>query len=116
MFVFDHSTKKSFRTLLRNSGARRNFSRIEPKGLDANHVEDGMAEIEGEIPRAWLKRSKQKSFPSDGHFSIVMLLMGNGAVRNPRFLSMIENLHLKMAGGMMKAAPQDKDRYQEFIR
>ncbi|MCM2476762.1 DUF4238 domain-containing protein [Rhizobium sp. CG5] len=116
VFVFDQSTKKSFRTLVRNIGARRNFFRIEAEGLDPNHVEDGMAEIEGEIAPRLAEAIETKSFPSDDHFSMVMLLMGNVAVRNPRFRSMIEDLHLKIAGGMMSAALQDKDRYQESIR
>ncbi|TIL19856.1 MAG: DUF4238 domain-containing protein [Mesorhizobium sp.] len=49
VFVFDQSTKKSFRTLVRNIGARRNFFRIDVEGFHPNHVEDGIAEIESEI-------------------------------------------------------------------
>lgn len=116
LFVFDQSTKKTFRTLVRNIGARRNFFRIEAEGFDPNHVEDGMAEIEGEIAPRLAEVIETRSFPSDDHFTSVMLLMGNVAVRNPRFRSMIEDLHIKMAGGMMKAALKEKDRYEESIR
>lgn len=116
LFVFDQSTKKTFRTLVRNIGARRNFFRIEAEGFDPNHVEDGMAEIEGEIAPRLAEVIETKSFPSDDHFTSVMLLMGNVAVRNPRFRSMIEDLHVKMASGMMRAALKDKDRYEESIR
>ncbi|CAN7587275.1 DUF4238 domain-containing protein [Pararhizobium sp. LjRoot238] len=95
VFVFDQSTKKAFRTLVRNIGARRNFFRIDVAGFDPNHVEDGMAEIEGEIAPLLEEVVATKSFPSDAHFSSVMMLMGNVAVRNPRFRSMIEDLHVK---------------------
>ncbi|CDZ67920.1 YbcA protein [Neorhizobium galegae bv. orientalis] len=116
VFTFDQSTLKSFATLVRNVGSRRNFFRIEAEGFDPNHVEDGMAAIEGEIAPLLEEVIATESFPSDSHFSMVMLLMGNVAVRNPRFRSMIEDLHLKMAGEMMRAALQDKDKYQESIR
>ncbi|NTE84804.1 DUF4238 domain-containing protein [Agrobacterium tumefaciens] len=116
VYVFDQSTKKSFRTLVRNIGARRNFFRIEVEGFDPNHVEDGMAEIEGEIAPRLAEVIETKSFPSDDHFTSVMLLMGNVAVRNPRFRSMLEDLHIKVASGMMRMSLQDKDRYHDLIR
>jgi hypothetical protein len=116
VFVFDQSTRKSFRTLVRNIGARRNFFRIEVEGFDPNHVEDGMAEIEGEIAPRLAEVIETKSFPSDDHFASVILLMGNVAVRNPRFRAMLENLHIKIASGMMRMALQDKDRYEDSIR
>jgi hypothetical protein len=116
VFVFDQSTRKSFRTLVRNIGARRNFFRIEAEGFDPNHVEDGMAEIEGEIAPRLAEVIATKSFPSNEHFTSVMLLMGNVAVRNPRFRSMLEDFHVKVAGGMMRASLQDKERYQDSIK
>jgi hypothetical protein len=116
VFVFDQSTRKSFRTLVRNIGARRNFFRIEAEGFDPNHVEDGMAEIEGEIAPRLAEVVETKSFPSDDHFTSVMLLMGNVAVRNPRFRSMLEDLHIKIASGMMRMSLQDKHRYHDSIR
>ncbi|MGM4915543.1 DUF4238 domain-containing protein [Rhizobium sp. 768_B6_N1_8] len=116
VFVFDQSTKKSFRTLVRNIGARRNFFRIEAEGFDPNHVEDGMAEIEGEIAPRLAEVIETKSFPSDDHFTSVMLLMGNVAVRNPRFRSMLEDLHIQVASGMIRMSLQDKDRYHDSIR
>lgn len=116
VFVFDQSTKKSFRTLVRNIGARRNFFRIDVEGFDPNHVEDGMAEVEGVIAPLLDEVIATKSFPSDEHFSSVMLLMGNVAVRNPRFRSMIEDLHIKLANGMMRMTIQDKVRYHDSVR
>lgn len=115
VFVFDQSTRKSFRTLVRNIGARRNFFRIEAEGFDPNHVEDGMAEIEGEIAPRLAEVIETKSFPSDDHFTSVMLLMGNVAVRNPRFRAMLEDLHIKIASGMMRMSLHDKDRYEDSI-
>jgi hypothetical protein len=116
VFVFDQSTRKSFRTLVRNIGARRNFFRIEVEGFDPNHIEDGMAEIEGEIAPLLTEVIEKKSFPSDEHFTSVMLLMGNVAVRNPRFRSMLENLHIKIVSKTMQMSLQDKDRYHFLIR
>ncbi|MCA0057321.1 DUF4238 domain-containing protein [Mesorhizobium sp. B261B1A] len=116
VFVFDQSTKRSFRTLVRNIGARRNFFRIDVEGFDPNHVEDGMAEIEGEIAPLLEEVIATKSFPSDAHFSSIMMLMGNVAVRNPRFRSMIEDLHVKVANGMIRTTVKDKDRYHDSIR
>jgi hypothetical protein len=116
VFVFDQSTTKAFRTLVRNIGARRNFFRIDVEGFEPNHVEDGMAEIEGEIAPLLEEVIATKSFPSDAHFSSVMMLMGNVAVRNPRFRSMIEDLHVKIGNGMMRMTLQDKGRYHDSIR
>ncbi|MCJ9749151.1 DUF4238 domain-containing protein [Neorhizobium sp. BETTINA12A] len=114
--MFDQSTKRSFRTLVRNIGARRNFLRIEAEGFDPNHVEDGMAEIEGEIAPQLAEVIETKNFPTGDHFTSVMLLMGNVAVRNPRFRSMLEDLHIKIASGMMRMSLRDKDRYHDSIR
>ncbi len=116
VFVFDQSTRKSFRTLVRNIGARRNFFRIEAEGFHPNHVEDGMAEIEGEIAPRLTEVIAAKNFPSDDHFTSVMLLMGNVAVRNPRFRSMLEDFHIKVGGGMIRALLQDKERYHDSIK
>lgn len=116
VFVFDQSTKKSFRTLVRNIGARRNFFRIDVEGFDPNHVEDGMAEIEGEIAARLTEMIETKSFPSNEHFTSMMMLMANVAVRNPRFRSMTEDFHIKIATKMMALTLQDKDRFHDSIR
>lgn len=115
VFCFDQSTRKSFETLVRNVGSRRHFFRIDVEGYDPNHVEDGMAEIEGEISAHLTEAIEAKSFPSGAHFSSVMLLMGNLAVRNPRFRSMTEEFHLKVASGMMKMMLQNKDRFDDSV-
>lgn len=116
VFVFDQSTKKSFRTLVRNIGARRNFFRIEAEGFDPNHVEDGMAEIEGEIAPRLTEIIETKSFPSNEHFTSIMMLMGNVAVRNPRFRSMTEDFHIKIANRIIALSLQDKNRFHDSIR
>ncbi|PBB91711.1 hypothetical protein CK215_15740 [Mesorhizobium sp. WSM3864] len=116
VFCFDQSTRKSFETLVRNVGSRRHFFRIDVEGYDPNHVEDGMAEIEGEIAAHLAEVIEANSFPSEAHFSSVMLLMGNMAVRNPRFRSMTEDFHLKVASGMMKTMMHDRDRYTDSVK
>lgn len=116
VFCFDQSTRKSFETLVRNVGSRRHFFRIDVESYYPNHVEDGMAEIEGEISVHLAEVIEANSFPSDAHFSSVMLLMGNVAVRNPRFRSMIENFHLKVVNGVMKMMLQDKDRFDGSVK
>lgn len=116
VFTFDQSTLKTFETLVRNVGSRRNFFRIDAEGFNPNHVEDGMAEIEGEIAPLLEEVIASKSFPSDKHFTAVMTLMGNVAVRNPRFRSTIEDFHIKIANKLMRMTIQDKDRYHDSIR
>lgn len=116
VFVFDQSTMKSFRTLVRNIGARRNFFRVEVEGFDPNYVEDGMAEIEGEIAPRLAEVIETKGFPTDEHLHSVMLLMGNLAVRNPRFRSTIEDPIIKLVSGAMKVSLQSKCRYDYLIR
>ncbi|MBY3258831.1 DUF4238 domain-containing protein [Rhizobium laguerreae] len=116
VFCFDQSTNKTFETLVRNVGSRRHFFRINVEGLDPNHVEDGMAEIEGEIAPLLEEVIATRSFLSHKHFSAVMTLIGNVAVRNPRFRSMLEDLHVKMANGMMRAVLQDKERFRDSIK
>ncbi len=75
-----------------------------------------MAAIEGEIAPLLQEVIATKSFPSEHHFSMVMLLMGNMAVRNPRFRSMMEGFHVNVLGRVMKATLQDKDGYQQSVR
>lgn len=116
VFCFDKSEKKSFETLVRNVGSRRHFFRINVKGYDPNHVEDRMAEIEGEISPHLAEVIETKNFASDAHFSSVMLLMGNMAVRNPRFRSMIEDLHLKIISGMMGMILKDQHCFEYSVR
>jgi hypothetical protein len=116
VFCVDQSTRKSFETLVRNVGSRRHFFRINLEGYDPNHVEDAMAEVEGEISHHLADAIETNRFPSDLHFSFVMLLMGNMAVRNPRFRSKIEDLHLKVIKGMMGAMLQDKQRFDDSLR
>lgn len=115
VFVFDQSTRKTFTTLVRNIGARRNFFRIDVEGYDPNHVEDGMALIESEIAAHLADVIAAKAFPSDAHFTSVMHLMGNVAVRNPRFRSVNERFHRQIADRMLKMTLQDKDRYTDTV-
>ncbi|UZF95009.1 DUF4238 domain-containing protein [Bosea sp. NBC_00550] len=68
VFCFDQSTRKTFETLVRNVGSRRHFFRIDVEGYDPNHIEDGMAKIEGEISPHLAEAIETKSFPSDAHF------------------------------------------------
>lgn len=42
--------------------------RIDVDGFDPNHVEDGMAEIEGEISGHLAEAIAARGFPSDAHF------------------------------------------------
>ncbi|TPK72304.1 DUF4238 domain-containing protein [Mesorhizobium sp. B2-3-14] len=116
VFCYDQSTRKSFETLVRNVGSRRHFFRIDVEGYDPNHVEDGMAEIEGEISAHLAEVIKAKCFPSEAHFSSVMLLMGNVAVRNPRFRSMTEGFHRQMVNAIMKMMLQDKNRFNDSVK
>lgn len=116
VFTFDQSTLKTFETLVRNVGSRRNFFRIDADGFDPNHVEDGMAEIEGEIAPLLEEVIATKSFPSEKHFTAVMTLMGNVAVRNPRFRTTIEDFHITIARKLMWMTIQDKDHYHRTLR
>jgi hypothetical protein len=112
VFCYDQSTRKSFDTLVRNVGSRRHFFRIDVDGFDPNHVEDGMAEIEGEISGHLAEAIAAIDFPSDVHFSSVLLLMANVAVRNPRFRSMNEELHRKIANKILRMTLKEKDRFR----
>lgn len=116
VFVFDQSTRKTFTTLVRNIGARRNFFRIDVEGYDPNHVEDEMAKIESEIASHLADVIAAKGFPSDEHFTSVMNLMGNVAVRNPRFRSMNEGMHRKVADLMLRMTLQEQARYEDTIK
>lgn len=116
VFCFDQSTRKTFETLVRNVGSRRHFFRIDVEGFDPNHIEDGMAEIEREISGHLAEAIAAKGFPSDAHFSSVMLLMANVAVRNPRFRTMTEEFHLKVVNSMMGMMLKDKDRFEGSVK
>ncbi|MGV2019271.1 DUF4238 domain-containing protein [Agrobacterium sp. 22-223-1] len=116
VFCYDQSTRKSFETLVRNVGSRRHFFRIDVEGFDPNHIEDGMAEIEGEISGHLAEAIGAKDFPSGAHFSSIMLLMANVAVRNPRFRSMTEGFHLQIAHRMMATMLKDKDHFDDSIK
>lgn len=116
VFCFDQSTKKSFETLVRNVGSRRHFFQINVEGFDPNHVEDGMAEIEGEISGHLAEVIAARKFPSEAHYSSVMTLMANVAVRNPRFRSMTEKFHLQIVNRMIKLLLKDRDRFTENVK
>jgi len=116
VFCFDQSTYKAFETLVRNVGSRRHFFRIDVEGFDPNHVEDGMAEIEGELSPHLSDVISERAFPSDAHFTSVMLLMANVAVRNPRFRSNMENFHLQIIRKLMGSMLQEKARFEDSVR
>ena len=116
VFCYDQFTRKSFDTLVRNVGSRRHFFRIDVDGFDPNHVEDGMAEIEGEISGHLAEAIGARGFPSDAHFSSVMLLMANVAVRNPRFRSMNESFHRKIANKIMRMTLKEQDRFEDTVK
>ncbi len=115
VFCYDQSTQKTFETLVRNVGSRRHFFRIDIEGFDPNYIENGMADIEGVISTHLAESIAAKRFPSDDHFSSVMLLMANMAVRNPRFRRMTEEFHIKVVHGMIGMILKDKERYEDFI-
>lgn len=114
VFCVDTETSKTFSTLIRNIGSRRHFFRVELEGYDPNHVEDESAKIEGEISSHLSEVIRTESFPSDEHFTSIMLLMANMACRNPRFRGMNEGFHQKIAKMMMQSSLQTKDRWEEL--
>jgi hypothetical protein len=116
VFCFDQSTGKSFETLVRNVGSRRHFFRINTVGLDPNLIEDAMAAIEGDISIHFAEVSEMKMFPSGEHFSSLMNLIANLAVRNPRFRSKMEKFHLQVISNIIKMCVKNKNRFEQSIK
>lgn len=104
VFVFDSDTKKSFSTLVRNIGSKRHFNRVEAHGVDPNHLEDGLAEIEAEIAPHLQQTIEAKAFPSHEHFNSIINLMALLSVRNPRLRGNMRDFHRAIAERIMSVS------------
>ena len=114
VFCVDTETGKSFTTQVRNVGSRRHFFRVDLDGYDPNHIEDEMSKIEAEISVHLGEVIAAGEFPSDEHFTSIMMLMANVACRNPRFRTTLEDFHKQLAKGLMSASLQTKDRWESL--
>lgn len=116
VFCVDTKTGKSFTTLVRNVGSRRHFFRVDLEGYDPNHVEDEMAKIEGEVSAHLADVLVARAFPSDEHFTSIMVLMANIACRNPRLRGINEGFHRQIVQQFMSASLQTKERWESLGR
>ncbi len=114
--MFDSDTKKSFTTLVRNIGSKRNFNKVEAHGVDPNHVEDGMAEIEAEIAPHLQQVIEAKAFPSLEHFNSTMNLMAFLSARNPRLRGNLSDFHKRVVDGMMRLSLTSKEIWSSQIK
>lgn len=101
VFVFDSDTKKSFKTLVRNVGSRRHFNRVEAHGVEPNHIEDAMSEIESKMAPHLQRVIEQRAFPDPEHFNYIMNLIAFLSVRNPRLRGNLSDFHKQIVERVM---------------
>lgn len=90
---FDEVTRRLGQTLVRNIGSKRYFNRVEADGHDPDHVENALAELEGEISGPLAEVIASNDFPSAEHFNYIMNLAALLSVRNPRMRGQMERFH-----------------------
>lgn len=112
VFAFDSDTNKSFTTLVRNIGSKRHFNRVEAHGIDPNHVEDGMAEIEAEIAPHLEQVIEAKAFPGPEHFNSIVSLMAFLSARNPRLRGRMSDFHRDVAEQFMSISVSSKEIWE----
>jgi hypothetical protein len=116
VFVFDSKTKKSFTTLVRNIGSRRNFNRVEAHDVGPNHIEDAMSEIETVIAPHLRQVIEAQSFPSSEHFDSIMSLMAFLSVRNPRLRGKLSDFHKDVVDRIMSLSVSTKEIWESQIK
>ncbi|UOA33134.1 hypothetical protein DSM110093_02946 [Sulfitobacter sp. DSM 110093] len=97
VFTFDSTTNETFKTSVRNVASKRHFNRIEIDGVDPNYLEDGLAEMEGELAPFLAEVVSEKRFRTSEHFDWTMNLAAQLSVRNPRMRGQLEKLHKDIA-------------------
>lgn len=93
VFVFDSTTNEAFKTSVRNVASKRHFNRVEIDGFDPNYLEDGLAEMEGDLAPFLAEVVTEKCFRTWEHFDWSMNLAAQLSVRNPRMRDQLENFH-----------------------
>lgn len=116
VFTFDNETKKSFTTLVRNVGSKRHFNRVDASGVDPNHVEDGMAEIEAEIAPHLRQVIKAQKFPSAAHFNSIMNLMALLSVRNPRMRGVMSGFQIDVVERIMGLSVSSEEIWESQMQ
>ncbi|WP_173088636.1 DUF4238 domain-containing protein [Devosia sp. 1635] len=105
--VVDIDTLTSFRTLVRNVAAQRDFNRLDIEGIDPNALEDGYAHLESSAVNAIRRVCQTEKFDGEDRM-IILNLMALLVIRNPRmrcnWADVMERLW-KMIGEMMVANP-----------
>jgi hypothetical protein len=115
VFVFDSGTKKSFTTLIRNIGSRRNFNRVEAEGVGPNSIEDAIAKTEGDIAPFLQQIIKAQAFQTAEHFNSVLNLMALMSVRNPRLRSSLSDFHKEIAERIMGISVSKREIWESQI-
>lgn len=115
VFVFDSNSKKSFTTLVRNIGSRRNFNRVEAHNVGPNFIEDAMSEVETVIAPHLGQVIKAQAFPSPEHFDSIMSLMAFLSVRNPRLRGKLSDFHKDVVDRIMTLSVSTKEIWESQI-
>ncbi|MGV6889649.1 DUF4238 domain-containing protein [Rhodophyticola sp. SM2404] len=116
VFTFDSSTGKSFKTSVRNVASKRHFNRVEIDGVDPNYLEDGLAEIEGELAPFLSEVVAERRFRTSAHFDWTMILAAQLSVRNPRMRVKMENFHKNIAEGIASLSVSTREIWESQQR
>jgi len=129
LLVFDHETKKTYRSKPHGVAAQRDFNRVEVEGMDANAVEKLLAAFEGETAPHLETVIAKHSIADEKDKAAVINLMAAMTLRNPKRRAaigkVIENFTLSFLGkkenfeayvAEMKKQGRDVDLTLEQVR
>jgi hypothetical protein len=116
VFTFDSSTNEAFKTSVRNVASKRHFNRVEIDGVDPNYLEDGLAEMEGELAPFLAEVVAEKRFRTFEHFDWIMNLAAQLSVRNPRMRGQLEKFHKDIAGRIASLSVSSKEIWESQQR
>lgn len=114
--VCDRVTATSFKTLVRNVAALRDFNRIDTEGQDPNALESAYAEFECAAAEALVRVEKTGSFSEPGDREPVIGLVALLAARNPRNREQFGQFQKHVLRRMMDMMVSSKDRWDELGR
>ncbi len=116
VFTFDSSTNEAFKTSVRNVASKRHFNRVEIVGVDPNYLEDGLAEMEGELAPFLAEVVAEKRFRTPEHFNWTMNLAAQLSVRNPRMRGQLEKFHKDVAEGIASLSVSTREIWESQLR
>lgn len=116
LFVFDGTSRKSFKTAPENVALERDFNTIDLDGHEPDAFEKSLASVESEIGPALLRISEAGSLENADDKNLLLNLIGLLHVRNPRFREIKRDFHERVQKVVLDLVLSSKEMWESQFK